>query len=140
MNGDIDLNSLILFTKKLHVLYVEDNKEAQISMMGLLNNFFTNITIANDGIEGLKAFQENQFDIVLTDIHMPNMNGIDMIVNIRAIDSDVFILILSAYNPEDALDFSKISTDFPLKKPINIAEFMDVMQEFYKKSELNEIK
>jgi YesN/AraC family two-component response regulator len=133
MNSDTDLNELVLFTKQLNVLYVEDNQEAQTSMMGLLNNFFINITIANDGVEGLQAFEEEQFDIVLTDIHMPNMNGIDMIVNIRALDATIFIVVLSAYDTfEKTLNFNDISTNYSLKKPINIADFIAVMQELYK--------
>ncbi|MEA3554656.1 MAG: response regulator, partial [Campylobacterota bacterium] len=103
-----NVKELTSFSKMLKVLYVEDNKEARESMIQMLNNFFDDITIAKNGYEGLKKFKKNkeskeekQFSIIISDINMPKMDGIDMIKAIRDIDNVVDIIIVSAYSEKN---------------------------------------
>ena len=81
----------------LQLLYIEDDLEARELTHIILKQFFNHIIIANNDEDGYKIFQENKFDLVITDINMPKLNGIDMIEKIRAIDKDIPILIISAY-------------------------------------------
>jgi CheY-like chemotaxis protein len=83
MYNEFDLIELIDFTKTLKVLYVEDNTNSRESLLSLLGNFFDNIVIAKDGQDGLDKFNQDKFDLVISDIRMPIMNGIDMCKNIR---------------------------------------------------------
>ena len=73
------IKELADFSKTIKVLYVEDNVDARESTLNMLENLFNDITIAIDGQDGLDKFSEGKFDLIISDINMPNMNGIEMI-------------------------------------------------------------
>ncbi len=138
MTSQVDISKLIKFTNTYNLLYVEDNKEARDSMLGLLSNFFTRITVANDGIDGLQKFNIDKFNLILTDIHMPNMNGSEMITKIREINKDIYIVVLSAYNYSDNnLNFNTNIVDDFLVKPIDMNHLINALMKIYKKEILN---
>jgi len=125
----------------LHVLYVEDNQEARESTLGLLENIFTHITIAVDGQEGLEKFQTKHFDLVLTDINMPRMNGIEMLAQIREINKNIPILILSAYNESGYfMETIRQGVEGYLLKPIDLNQFVSMLyktiEKIYLKKEI----
>jgi len=97
------MNKLFDFAKTLKVLYVEDNEEARESTVALLSNIFNNIETGVDGKDGLEKFKKQKFDLVITDILMPRMNGLEMIEEIKKIDKNIPIIIISAYNGNDYL-------------------------------------
>ena len=74
-----DLELIINDTRKLKLLYVEDNPEITESTLMILEEFFTHIIVAVDGVDGLEKLEENDIDLIITDICMPNMNGFEMI-------------------------------------------------------------
>ncbi len=71
--------------QKLHgkVLLVEDNKSNQLLMQLLLNELGLEFDIANDGLEAVNAFKEHNYDLILMDENMPNLNGIEATYEIR---------------------------------------------------------
>lgn len=71
--------------KELTVLYVEDDKFTQNLIEQVLVQMVKKVYLANDGIEGLKRYVEVSPDIVLTDLYMPNMNGLEMSQKIKEI-------------------------------------------------------
>ncbi len=116
------------FAKELHLLYVEDDELTRELMQTLLQEFFDHITVVSNGKEGLVAFQKERIDIVLTDINMPVMSGIEMIEHIRKIDKTVPILILTAFNDtEYLLEAIKYNISGYVLKPI---KFNQVNHEF----------
>ena len=84
------------------ILIVEDEYLIRNSLVIILQDlvYKNNIFCAKDGQEGLELFKKNNIDIIITDIMMPNMNGIKMVDEIRKIDKDVIIIIISAYKKE----------------------------------------
>ena len=122
------MNKLFDFAKTLKVLYVEDNEEARESTVALLSNIFNNIETGVDGKDGLEKFKKQKFDLVITDILMPRMNGLEMIEEIKKIDKNIPIIIISAYNGNDYLLKSiKLGVRGYLLKPIDISQFIEVM-------------
>ena len=120
MYKDLDMKKLIKFTKTLKVLYVEDNIQARDSLEGLLRNYFSDITLAGDGLDGLQKFRNSPFDLIITDIKMPKMNGIEMIKNIRDIDEDTPIIVSTAHQDQEFLiSCIELGTNDYLLKPIN---------------------
>jgi EAL domain-containing protein (putative c-di-GMP-specific phosphodiesterase class I)/PleD family two-component response regulator len=112
-------------SKNLKLLYVEDDQFARESTLETLSLFFDNITIAVNGQEGLNTFKKYDFDIIITDINMPIMNGIDMIFAIRELNQDITILVLSAYNnPEYFESTIKAGIEGYLLKPIDLDQFI----------------
>ncbi len=115
-------------TLKLSLLYVEDNPEARSSTLLILEQFFQNIDIAVDGRDGFDKFQSGKYDLIMTDINMPRLNGIEMIRLIRGIDISVPILVLSAHNEQNFFtDGIKAGIEGYLLKPIDISQFIDIM-------------
>ncbi|NPA73322.1 MAG: EAL domain-containing protein [Epsilonproteobacteria bacterium] len=133
----VKLEEMIDFLKTKKLLYVEDNPEARESTLGVLEEFFTDITIAEDGVEGLEKFKNNEIDLIITDINMPKMSGLEMIQEIREFDEDVFILVLSAYNESGFfMDSIRLGVDGYLLKPIEIEQFISILQKITQKLKL----
>jgi len=121
------INSLKDFSKNLTVLYVEDNKEARDSTIELLKIFFNNIVIAYDGMDGIEKFNSS-IDIIITDINMPKMNGIDMIKKIKEINNNIPVLIISAHNETEYLmDSIKSKVYDYILKPIQTNDFINII-------------
>ncbi|MDH5483992.1 MAG: response regulator [Gammaproteobacteria bacterium] len=65
------------------ILSVDDSKVIREMVKAVLSAEGHEVTTANDGVEGLEAARNNQFDLILTDINMPNMNGISLVSKLR---------------------------------------------------------
>jgi len=128
------MKELMKFAQQLEVLYVEDNQDARESTLGLLNNIFANITTAIDGVDGLEKFQTKKFDLILTDINMPKMNGIEMVTKIRETNKEIPILILSAYNESGYfIETIKQGVEGYLLKPIDLNQFITMINKAIEK-------
>ncbi|RLA78322.1 MAG: response regulator [Epsilonproteobacteria bacterium] len=92
----IDIDTLLKEIQTLNLLYVEDNEEARESALMLFNDLFDNIIVAIDGKDGLEKFQSNKIDLIITDLSMPEMDGLEMSKTIKQIDNNIPIIILSA--------------------------------------------
>ena len=134
-----NIENIMKYSKNLKLLYVEDNKEARESTVLVLEEFFDNIIIAIDGKDGYDKFQENKIDVIITDINMPRLNGLEMTAKIKELDSDIPILILSAYNESEFfMDSIKIGIEGYLLKPIDIEQFMSVLSKVTQRLKLAE--
>ena len=111
--------------KPLNLLFVEDDPQARKSMRVVLNSFFTNIITAVDGRDGFNKFQQNSIDIVITDINMPNQNGISMMKDIRRIDPNIPIIIVTASDEKEYLfDSIKSGVQDYIMKPLVVSELL----------------
>ncbi len=140
-----NINALIKQTKTLSLLYVEDNEETRIGTMETLAIFFGEITSAIDGQDAIEKFQAGSFDLIITDISMPNLNGIEMIKKIRDLDLYIPIIIVSAY--DETSNFTKtirLGIEAYLLKPFLIEDLITVFQKvtehIFMKQELNDYK
>ena len=116
------------------LLYVEDDTITREIMHEILQEYFLEVIVAENGQEGLKAFKNNQVDIIFTDISMPQMNGIEMLQEIRKVNEDIPVVILSAYNETKYLfDSIKLSVCDYLLKPLNSDALDDLLQKCQKK-------
>ena len=88
-----NLPEILQYTKKMNLLYVEDNTEIRESISAIFQDFFSEIIFALDGEDGLEKFYENKIDIVMTDIDMPRLNGLDMARKIIKFDQTIPIII-----------------------------------------------
>ena len=126
--NNIEMNKLVKFSKTLKVLYVEDNKEVREQVVKILENFFINISIAVDGKDGLEKFKKNKFSLIITDINMPNKNGIEMLKEIKKQDEEVFCLIVSAHNESNYfIDSIELAVDGFLLKPVKYEQFTSLI-------------
>lgn len=125
---------------KLKVLYVEDNRSIRNSIGDLLSRFCEEVYLAKDGYNGYEVFLENMsdIDIVITDINMPNMNGIEMLDLILDIKPKLAVVIVSVYGKDDIIKNSRDNIIFHQQKPLqDVRLFLDnIINEYLKYSEL----
>ncbi len=140
MDKIVDKNliiSLMKNSKDLRVLYVEDNEYVRESTKEILERFFQHITVGVNGVDGLEKFGQSKYDLVITDINMPIMNGIEMIKNIRKIDNDIPILIISAHSESRYfMDAIKQNIDGYLLKPLEMKQLINQLLKTVERIEL----
>ena len=132
-------NDIYQYSKDLTILYVEDDKDLQNAIFDVLNDMFKNVVIANDGEDGLEKYQEQSFDLVITDINMPKMNGIELTKKIYEINEEQPIIIISAYDKSHyLLELINLGVEYFLKKPFENEDVLNVLYKICKK--ISEIK
>lgn len=141
----IELNTLIKQTKSLRLLYVEDNEQTRTETIETLAIFFSDITIAIDGLDALNKFSTGDFDLIITDINMPNLNGIEMTKEIRELDENIPVIIVSAHDETGYFTQSiKLGIEAYLLKPFCVDDLITVFHKVTKQiliqQELNEYK
>ena len=116
--------------KDIKVLYVEDDLSAAKSMMNIFRKFFPNIIHAKDGFEGLEFIKNNDLDLIVTDINMPKLNGIEMIRKIKDdLNKNIYTIMLTAYSDNDTfLESVKLGVKGYAIKPIVVMEFLETIE------------
>ena len=111
-------------TKNIKVLYVEDDEVARENGIEYLENYFDTIYSASNGLEALASYDKNKPDIIITDIEMPKLNGLEFVQRIREKDDTTQVIITTAYSHKEYL-FRAIELKLIkyLVKPINEKEF-----------------
>jgi len=124
----IDIDEVIQYSQNLTLLYVEDNQDAREMTTMILEDFFDNIVVAVDGQDGFNKFQENKIDLVITDINMPKLNGLELCEKIREINNDISLIILSAHNEDNFfMESIKHSVNGYLLKPIDVDQLVNII-------------
>ena len=105
------------------ILIVEDEKRvADLLKIGLEENGFQAL-VAYDGAMGLRLFQSNTFQLVISDIILPKMNGFELCKEIRKVDDRVLILMLTALGAaDDKLEGFDVGADDYMVKPFDFRE------------------
>jgi CheY-like chemotaxis protein len=97
LNYSVEPN--ILF-KDSTILIVDDDVFARTTIARFLGKRFKEVFQAGNGLDGLAAYNEHHPDIVVSDIEMPKMNGLEMVKRIKAINADQHIIVATAYNDD----------------------------------------
>lgn len=119
------------------LLLVEDEEGLQnvIKLNLELEGYF--VSIANDGIEALKLFNENRYDLVILDVMLPELDGFSVCTTIRLKDQKTPILFLTAKDSsQDRITGLKIGGDDYLVKPFNLEELLLRVENLVKRSAL----
>jgi len=136
----MDYKTLFSQTKDLSLLLVEDYEPLRNDMAEVLEDLFDIVTVASDGSEALMLYQayyamyNKNFDLVITDIQMPVMNGVELSEALRDINVSQEIIILSANTDTDyLLRLINLGVAQFITKPINHEELMDILYRVSKK-------
>lgn len=120
-------NKSILYNLK--VLYIEDEEFLRDQLATFIKRRVGKLYIAADGEEGLMKFNECRPDIVITDLKMPKVNGIEMAKKIRNIDSICPIIVTTAISDvESIIDTIDVGIDKYIIKPIDTNELVQTME------------
>lgn len=128
--------------KLINVLYVEDEVDIRDEIVDMLSLRVQKLFVSQNGQEGYESYLENKPDIIITDIKMPILDGIGMIEKIRKIDSDIPIIITSAFNDSDFFKKAiELHVDKYITKPIDFQQLLSTLDRaalvVYQKQELN---
>ncbi|MDD2652706.1 MAG: response regulator transcription factor [Sulfurimonas sp.] len=89
--------------KELKILLVEDEESLARLLKEAIGDSFHSFTIAKDGVEGMELFRKIKPDIVITDIMMPHKTGLEMAREIREVNTNIPIIVLSAFSEKEKL-------------------------------------
>ena len=89
--------------KDLKILIVEDEPKLASLLKDAVNSYCYSVTIATNGQEGIEKFLKVKPDIIITDIMMPILDGLDMTMQIKEYNNDIPIIILSAFGDQEKL-------------------------------------
>lgn len=114
--------------KNLSILIVEDDDMARQMLLSGLKPYCKDVFEAADGFEGLEKFNKFNVDIILTDIHMPMLNGFDMIKKILAVKPHQKFIVFTSYDTDNNLLKSvEAGAALFLTKPINIQDLRSML-------------
>lgn len=107
----------------LDILFVEDEVATRENYLEYLELLFQNVYIAEDGEKAYKIYKEKKPDILLVDINIPKLNGIELLKKIRVSDHSTKVIIMSAYSDRDILlDAINLKLTNYLVKPVSRSE------------------
>lgn len=125
--------------KSLSVLYVEDEDLIRENILDFLRLIFSTVDEAKDGEEGLEKFKTSKrevgayYDIIISDINMPNMDGIQMCKEIQMLNPEQSIVIMSAYNDTARLlKLINMNVNYFLMKPVPHEDIVNVLYKISK--------
>jgi two-component system, sensor histidine kinase and response regulator len=129
------------YSKKITLLYVEDEQSILDELIPILERYVDSVYSAKNGEEALRIYHKIGPDIILTDLEMPIMNGLEFIKKIREVDTKVPVLINTAFNENRFLqDAIFLNVRHYLLKPINIKHLKEILShikdELYRDREL----
>ena len=132
----------ISILKNITILYAEDEKDLREVTHQILKGFTKKQYVAQNGQEGLELFKkyENEIDLIITDVNMPILNGLDMVKEIKKINMNIPIIVATAFsNKEYLLEAIDIGVDKYVLKPIDIAKLLQVMSQSLVYHELKDL-
>ena len=119
--------------KELTLLLVEDEDGIRESMQEVFGDIFQKVISASNGDEGLKKFKKFSPDIVIADIMMPIMDGLEMSRQIKEFSKNTPVVILSAYSEkEKLLKAIDVGIDKYVIKPIDMDELFALLEQIVK--------
>ncbi len=125
---NIGIEDLKIFSTSQNVLIVEDTKDMQLLLKKTLSHLFKNVEIASDGKEALQKYEKGKYHIILSDIEMPIMDGIEFLKEIRKNDLEQKVIFMSAYN--DSFYYNQLlnaSANGFLFKPILMDKLIHIL-------------
>ncbi|HUH00596.1 MAG TPA: response regulator [Kofleriaceae bacterium] len=122
---------------QLNILVVDDDQDVCEYLQDFLVSEGFSVTVINDPTATLTVLKTAEFHVVVLDLMMPKLNGIDLLHQIRQADDDVAVIILTGY-PSLETATSSIEHDVSayIKKPFSINEFREAINRIAKKKGL----
>lgn len=108
----------------MNILLVDDDISSVTALTNLLEHEHT-LRIASNGLDAIQTFQIAHFDVVITDIKMPKMNGIELLKAIRKNSCQAEVIILTGYpSLENIKDAERYGVSGFFTKPLDVERFM----------------
>ena len=122
-----------------NILIVEDEKLfSQLLSVALQDAGKYSIDLASNGNEALDLIGKKEYELVMTDIHMPEMNGQDFIKKLRAKDADIGMIVLTAFPKVNYIrEFNDLGIEeFLSKDECDLLALQELVREFFRKRDI----
>jgi len=120
------------------ILVIEDEKLMRVTIEDSLKSAGYSVIVCENGAEGLIAFKNSSCDVVVTDIRLPDKNGIDILREITA-SSDVPVIVMTAFGTiKDAVEAMKLGAFDYITKPFSLDEFRMLIERALEMKRLRE--
>ena len=130
----MNIQKILNYSKDLNVLYAEDDEYLLQETSEVLEDFFATVQSTQDGFQALKKYKDyyeknaEYYDILITDINMPVMDGVELIKEIHKINAEQSVIVISAYNDSTRLiELINIGITHFIMKPISPPQLMSVL-------------
>ena len=115
---------------KISLLYVEDDASLRNIYTKILKKYIEKVIVASDGLSGYEMFLEHRPDMILTDIRLPVISGLEMISRIRQVDKEIKVIVLSAFaEPRYFLGAIEVGVKGYLLKPVKSDVLLKMIEE-----------
>ena len=116
--------------RQSNIIVIDDEETMRDSCFQILTKEGFNVETAKDGNEGLAKIKKESFDLVILDLKMPGLNGLDLIEQLKAVSPKTQTIVITAYSsPELEDEAHRLRAYRYLEKPFHIQELMCTVQE-----------
>jgi len=128
-------------SSELSILYVEDEEILRIDFQKYLSKFFPKIVVCKDGLEALEKYKSESLDLIISDIRMPIMDGLELSKKIKELNYEQKIIIVSAHNDIANYEESiRIGIDGYILKPINYIQLNETLLKMVEQINLKKLQ
>jgi DNA-binding NtrC family response regulator len=114
---------------KLRILVIDDDEDICLYLKEFLSREGYRVTTVTRPMDALPEIKEGRHQVVLLDVRMPEVDGVQLLREIRAIDSDICVIVMTAYpSVESAVDTMKADAFDYLRKPFELEQLRGVIQ------------
>lgn len=114
------------------VLIVDDEENTRIGLSKLLSQNGYQTQAAADGLEALECLGQENIDLVITDISMPGMNGLDFLYELRKLYPEVKVVMMTAYGGVDSyLNSMNLGAFDYLNKPVKLRDLIAILERIF---------
>lgn len=116
----------------MNILLVDDEKDVRVTLSAFLRKLGHNVACMSNGLDGLNEFHLNDYDLIITDIRMPTLDGIEFLRHIKEIEqSDAGVIIITGHGDMDnAIKSLKYGAYDYFQKPIDIRELSSTINRY----------
>jgi DNA-binding response OmpR family regulator len=116
--------------REAQILVIDDEYSVRFSISQILSHAHHHVTVAENGKAGIRLFREKEFDIVLTDLGMPEMSGWEVCKTIKGISPNFPVGIITGWGIEvNQAEIKETGVDFVISKPFDLDEILNIVAE-----------
>ena len=123
-----DFASEVSTERQPRILVIDDDRYVRMLLCDLLSAWGYDADVAADGIEGLALFERGTYDIVLTDLKMPNVTGLDVVAGVRDRDPSIAVILFTGFMGELDGEDERLGVRV-LRKPLDIDGLRRALQD-----------
>jgi len=121
--------------EKTNILIVDDDLSLSHTTSDILDDLGYSVAVANNGYEAIDLFNNTDYDMILMDIKMPEINGVETLIQLKQIKSSVKVILMTAYSVEDLINEGlKEGAYGIIYKPIKIKKLLHYIEKIEKET------